>query len=69
VRLMSWASVMRSQMAVTEGVAMDCVMMPISAVLSLPKLRIKAVSGIPFPLPLAPLFVRSASQTLRCLNS
>ncbi len=48
---------------------MVVVMMPISAVESLPRLRIKAVSGIPFPLPLAPLLVRSASQTLRCLKS
>ena len=28
-----------------------------------------AVSGIPLPLPLAPLLVSSASQTLRCLKS
>ena len=44
-------------------------MILISSVLSLPKLRMSAVRGIPFPLPLAPLFVRSASHTFRCLKS
>ena len=85
-RLMSWASVMRSQMCLVrvppphdgssalldelaeEEVVVVGVMIPISAVVSLPRLRIKAVKGIPFPLPLAPLFVRSASHTLRCLK-
>ena len=64
---------MRSQMSLTEdGVGVGVVvgvMIPISAVLSLPKLRIKAVSGIPFPLPLAPLLRRRASHTFLCLNS
>ena len=67
-RLMSAASVMRSQMSLTEGVG-EGVMMPISAVLSLPKLRMSAVRGIPFPLPLAPLLWRSASQTFLYLKS
>ena len=67
---MSAASVMRSQMSLTEVVmAAAGVMMPISAVLSLPKLRMSAVRGIPFPLPLAPLLWRSASQTFRYLKS
>ncbi len=68
VRLMSAASVMRSQMCFTEGV-IEGVMMPIAAVLSLPRLRMRAVRGIPFPLPLAPLLVRSASHTFLCLKS
>ena len=75
MRLMSAASVMRSQMCLTVGVSdwramvLNGAMIPISAVVSLPKLRIRAVSGIPFPLPLAPLLRRSASQTLRYLKS
>ena len=75
MRLMSAASVMRSQMCLTVGVSdwmamvLNGAMIPISAVVSLPKLRISAVSGIPFPLPLAPLLISSASQTLRYLNS
>ena len=68
-RLMSAASVMRSQMSLTEGVRAAGGMMPISAVLSLPKLRMSAVRGIPFPLPLAPLLWRSASQTFLYLKS
>ena len=67
-RLMSAASVMRSQMSLTEGV-MAAGVMTISAVLSFPKLRMSAVRGIPFPLPLAPLLWRSASQTFRYLKS
>ena len=67
-RLMSAVSVMRSQMCCVREEPPG-VMMPISVVLSLPKLRIKAVSGIPLPFPFVPLFVRSASQTLRCLKS
>lgn len=44
-------------------------MIPISSVLSLPRLRMRAVKGIPLPLPLAPLLSRSASQILRYLKS
>jgi len=69
VRLMSAASVIRSQMALTEEGVAEGVMMPISAVLSLPKFRMSAVRGIPFPLPLAPLLWRSASQTFLYLKS
>ena len=75
MRLMSAASVMRSQMCLTVGVSdwmamvLNGAMIPISAVVSLPKLRIRAVSGIPFPLPLAPLLKRSASHTFLCLKS
>ena len=66
---MSAASVMRSQMSFMEGVISPGVMMPISEVLSLPKFRMRAVRGIPFPLPLAPLLWRSASQTFLYLKS
>jgi len=66
---MSAASVMRSQMSLTEGVIVEGAMMPISDVLSLPKFRMSAVRGIPFPLPLAPLLWRSASQTFLYLKS
>ena len=59
---------MRSQISLTAGV-IEGVMMPICAVLSLPKLRMRAVRGIPFPLPLAPLFVRSASHIFLCFNN
>ncbi len=75
MRLISAASVMRSHICLTVGVSdwieivLNGAMIPISAVVSLPKLRIRAVSGIPFPLPLAPLLIRSASHTLRCLKS
>ena len=75
MRLMSAGSVMRSQMClvsrVSDWIAMvlNGAMIPISAVVSLPRLRIRAVSGIPFPLPLVPLLISSASQTLRYLKS
>ena len=75
MRLMSAGSVMRSQMCLVSRVSdwmamvLNGAMIPISAVVSLPRLRIRAVSGIPFPLPLAPLLISSVSQTLRCLKS
>ena len=40
-------------------------MIPISCVVSLPRLRISAVSGIPFPFPLTPLLVNRATQISR----